>query len=172
MPRKVKSPRRKNVKKNKKQKRSRVSRRRKQKGGVSPRTYMRRLEEATDIPRDEDIEGQLEELGFTPRRSDSRPLSEEMKALGLGLDSRPPSLSLEDELALLEVEAGTSPASASSPIRLVSSSRPSSTGSTSSYGFILVPREVRVVNQEEPQRSGLFSGFRRSKRSAERKQRK
>ena len=167
MPRKVKSPRRKNVKKNKKQKRSRVSRRRKQKGGVSPRTYMRRLEEATDIPRDEDIEGQLEELGFTPRRSDSRPLSEEMKTLGLV--SRPPSLSLEDELALLEAEAGTSPlASASSPRRLVSSSRPSSTGSTSSDDFVLVPREVPV--QQEAKRIGLFSGL--FKRSAERKQRK
>jgi len=170
MPRKTKSPRRKNVKKNKRQKRSKVSRRRKQKGGVSPRTYMDRLAKATHIPRDEDIERQLDELGFTPRRSDSLPLSKEMEELGLG--SRPPSLSLEDELALLEAEAGagTSPLAlaSSSPRRFVSSSRPSSTGSTSSDDFVLVPRKVHV--QQEAKRIGLFSGL--FKRSAERKQRK
>jgi hypothetical protein len=162
MPRKVKSPRKKNVKKNKRQKRSKVSRRRKQKGGVSPRTYMMRLAEATDIPKDADIEGQLEEFGFTPRRSDSRPLSKEIEELGLG--SRPPSLSLEDELALLEAEAGTSPLAlaSSSPRRFVSSSRPSS---TSSDDFVLIPREVPV--QQEAKRIGLFSGL--FKRSAERK---
>ena len=165
MPRKVKSPRKKNVKKNKRQKRSRVSRRRrKQKGGVSPRTYMRRLAEATDISRDEDIERQLDELGFTPRRTDSRPLSKEMKALGLG--SRPSSLSLEDELAQLEVEAGAE--AGTSPLASASSSprRPSST-SSDEYVIVqeAVPREVLVQ-----QRRGLFSGL--FKRSAERKQRK
>ena len=88
-----------------------------------------------------------------------------MKELELG--SRPSSLSLEDELAQLEVEAGagTSPlASASSSPR-----RPVST-SSDEYEFVpktvLVPREVAVQ-----QRSGLFSGLfgKRSKRSSERK---